>query len=77
MSETVQKLIQVAATRFEKSVDQIKPEDDFFEKLGINSMQALSLLSELETQFDIEIPDYELQDVKTFSALAEVIDRRR
>lgn len=77
MSITVQKLIQVAAKRFKVEPSTLGPDDDFFQKLEINSLQALSLLSELESTFQVEIPDYELQDVKTFSALAQVIDRRR
>jgi acyl carrier protein len=40
-------------------------------------MAALSLLSELEAEFRIEIPDYELQGVKTFAELARVIEVRR
>jgi len=77
MNDTVQKLIELAAKRFKVESRSLKPKDDLFEKLGINSFQALSLLSDLEKQFDVEIPDYELQDVRTFRALAELIDRRR
>jgi acyl carrier protein len=40
-------------------------------------VQALELLSEIEMEFDVEVPDYELQGVKTFVALAQVIDDRR
>ena len=47
-----------------------------FESLGVDSMQVLELLSELEQEFDVEIPDYELRAVKTFADLARVIDRR-
>jgi acyl carrier protein len=47
-----------------------------FESLGIDSVQVLELLSELELEFDIEIPDYELRNVKTFAELGRVIDRR-
>jgi len=36
----------------------------------------MDLLTELEESFGVEIPDYELQDVKTFRGLAEVIGRR-
>jgi hypothetical protein len=42
-----------------------------FERLGIDSFQAVELISDLEDEFDVELPDYELQGVKTFSALAE------
>ena len=36
----------------------------------------MDLLTELEESFDVEIPDYALQGVTTFGALAEVIGRR-
>jgi acyl carrier protein len=39
-------------------------------------VQLLELLSELEGQWGIEIPDYELRGVKTFDDLAGVIQRR-
>ena len=51
--------------------------DDFFDKLAIDSVQALQLLSDLEMKFDVEIPDYELQGVVTFQGLANLIDVRR
>jgi acyl carrier protein len=77
MSETTTKLIELAAKRFKASPAGLKPDDDFFQKLSINSFQALALLSDVERTFDVEIPDYELQGIVTFKALAEVIDRRR
>ena len=73
---TVSKLMELAGKRFNVSASTLKPEDDFFEKLGINSLQALNLLSDLEQAFDVEIPDYELQGVKTFSSLATLIEKR-
>jgi acyl carrier protein len=77
MSETVERLIALAGKKFKVDVSGIKPGDDFFSALGIDSVQALELLSELEIEFDVEVPDYELQDVKTFAGLGEVIDTRR
>lgn len=77
MSDTLDRLILLAAKRFKADATALRPDHDLFEKLGINSIQALELLSELEDEFDVEIPDYELQGVKTFTALAACIDRRR
>ena len=74
---TVDILIRLAADRFGVDAADLVPEDDFFDKLGIDSIQALDLLSDLEDEFDVEIPDYELQDTKTFAALAAVIEKRR
>lgn len=74
--ETVQRLIALAARRFHVEKSTLAPDADVFESLGVDSMQVLELLSELELEFDIEIPDYELRGVKTFAELARVIDQR-
>jgi acyl carrier protein len=74
---TVQTLIALAAKRFKVDVARLSPEADVFDSLGIDSIQVLELLSEIEREFDVEIPDYELRDVKSFAQLAAVIDRRR
>lgn len=76
-TQTLDKLVELASARFNKDLSTLHPDDDLFERLGINSFQALELLSDLEEAFSIEIPDYELQGVSTFAALAEVIERRR
>jgi len=70
------RLLSLAAKRFERDASELSPDDDFFEKLGIDSYQAMELMSDVEEAFDVEIPDYELQGVKTFTGLAEVIERR-
>lgn len=77
MSDTVKQLIVLAGKKFQVDPGGLAPEQDFFDALEIDSVQALELLSEVELAFDVEIPDYELQGVKTFSALAQVIDDRR
>ncbi|MCB0308688.1 MAG: acyl carrier protein [Bdellovibrionales bacterium] len=74
--DVLAKLIDVASQHFKVDRTTLTPETDFFKELGINSFQALSLLSEIEKKFSIEIPDYELQGVNTFNQLAEVISSR-
>ena len=51
-------------------------EQDLFDALGIDSVQALELLSELERSFGVELPDYELAEVRSFADLAERIGDR-
>jgi len=70
------RLCELAAARFGKDTQDMTPEHDFFEVLGIDSYQAMELLTEVEDEFDVEVPDYELQGVRTFGALASVIERR-
>ncbi len=75
--DTLQTLIDLAAKRHNVPANEIRGEDDLFERLGIDSFQAVELMSELELAFDVELPDYELQDIRTFVALAQAIDKRR
>jgi acyl carrier protein len=77
MSDVLQKLFELASKKFNANLQSLQAQDDLFEKLQINSMQALSLLTDLEQEFKIEIPDYELQDVRTFEQLATLISSRR
>jgi acyl carrier protein len=76
MTDTTKRLITLAAKRFNVNASTLQPTDDFFEKLKIDSVAALNLLSDVEAEFKVEIPDYELQDVKTFEQLAKVIQTR-
>lgn len=70
------RLIQLASRRFERDLSHMGADADFFEALDIDSYQAMELLTEIEETFDVEVPDWEVQDVRTFGALAEVIGRR-
>lgn len=70
------KLIALASRRFGRDLSAMSPDDDFFQALEIDSYQAMELLTELEETFDVEVPDYEVQDVRTFRGLAEVVERR-
>ena len=67
------RLVTLAESKYGK---KIAVDDDFFAALGIDSMQALELLSEIERTFDVEIPDWELAGVSTIAGLAEVVKRR-
>jgi acyl carrier protein len=76
LQETTDEVLRLAAAQFRVPREQLHAEDDFFNKLGINSLQALDLLTRLEQHFRIELPDYELAGVSDFGTLAERIQSR-
>ena len=76
MTDIETRLIGLAAKRFDKDASVLTASDDFFEKLGIDSYQAMDMLTELEDAFDVEIPDYELNGINTFGGRATLIGRR-
>jgi len=69
-------VLNLAASHFKVAREKLAPDDDFFKTLGIDSLQALDLLTRLENHFHIELPDYELQGVSDFRTLAERIQAR-
>ena len=76
LQDTTDQILELAAVHFKVPRAQLSADDDFFKKLGINSLQALDLLTRLEQHFHIELPDYELQGVSDFRTLAERIQSR-
>jgi acyl carrier protein len=75
-ANTLDEVLDLASQHFKVPREQLSADDDFFKKLGINSLQALDLLTRLEHHFRIELPDYELQGVSDFRTLAERIQSR-
>jgi acyl carrier protein len=74
--KTLDEVMALAATHFKVPREKLAPDDDFFKTLGIDSLQALDLLTKLENHFRVELPDYELQGVSDFRTLAERIQSR-
>jgi acyl carrier protein len=74
--QTLDEILNLAATHFKVPRAKLTPDDDFFKSLGIDSLQALDLLTRLEQHFKIELPDYELQGVSDFRTLAARIQSR-
>jgi acyl carrier protein len=73
---TLNEILSLAAAHFKVPREKLRPDDDFFKTLNINSLQALDLLTKLENHFHIELPDYELQGVSDFRTLAQKIQMR-
>jgi acyl carrier protein len=74
--QTLDEILNLAAAHFKVPRAKLSPDEDFFKALGIDSLQALDLLTRLENHFHVELPDYELQGVSDFRALAGKIRAR-
>ncbi len=74
--QIIDEILTLASSHFKVDRAELTPDDDFFKKLGIDSLQALGLLTRLENHFSVELPDYEVQGVSDFRTLAERIESR-
>lgn len=76
LQNTTDEVLRLASEHFKVPREKLNPDDDFFKTLGLNSLQALDLLTRIEQHFKIELPDYELQGVSDFRTLAGRIQSR-
>jgi acyl carrier protein len=74
--QTLDEILGLAAAHFKVPREKLSADEDFFKTLGIDSLQALDLLTKLENHFRVELPDYELQGVSDFRTLAGKIRAR-
>jgi acyl carrier protein len=76
LASVTDRLLALARARFGLAVDRLRPEDDLFKALGVDSVQALDLLSAVELELGVELPDYELAEVRSFEDLAKKLHER-
>lgn len=71
MAESVQdRVLRVIATTQRKPLAEVTP-DSTFEELGIDSLDRLNILFDLEGEFDITIND---EEAKQVTSLRQMID---
>jgi acyl carrier protein len=58
-------LKEVLVGRLKVEPESIKPEADLFEDLGLDSIDLMTAVMAIEEQFGIEVPDSDLENVKT------------
>lgn len=58
------------------SIDLIKPEMELKDNLGIDSLDVIELISELEEEFDCSIPDEDYEYARTVNDIFKIISNR-
>ena len=70
-----EKLVEVICNYVEVEPENVTPESRFMEDLGFTSFDFMSMLGDLEDEFDIEIDQQEAADIRTVGAAAEYMKR--
>ncbi|MDD2979922.1 MAG: acyl carrier protein [Hespellia sp.] len=60
-----ERLIEIIGNYVEIEPGNIKPESRFMEDLGFTSFDFMSMLGELEDEWDVEIDQQEAADIRT------------
>ena len=70
----LEKLANYAARSLDLDIDEIRP-DSTFESLGIDSLDVVEMIMDLESELGIEL-ELEGQKIATFQELADFIDSK-
>ena len=70
----LEKVKAILAEQFDVEEDKITADTDLQEDLGADSLDVVDLLMSIEDVFDVEVPDEEIENIKTVGALVSYIE---
>ena len=70
-----EKVRDIISYQLDVDADVITPETDIAEDLGADSLDVVELLTSLEDEFSIVIPQDAVQEIKTVGDLADYLDK--
>ena len=70
----LEKVKAILAEQFDVEEDKITADTDLQEDLGADSLDVVDLLMSIEDEFVVEVPDEEIENIKTVGALVSYIE---
>lgn len=70
----LEKVKMILSNQFDVEEDSITPETNIADDLGADSLDVVDMLMSLEDEFDVEIPDEEIERIRTVGELVAYIE---
>ena len=70
-----EKLADIIVNYVEVNKEDIRPESRFMEELGFTSFDFMSMLGEIEDEFDVEIVQEEAADIRTVQEAVDYLTK--
>ncbi len=71
-----EKLKSILVNQLDLEEDVVTPDALIVEELGADSLDIVDLIMSLEEEFDVEIPDDQIENIKTVGDVAKYIEDR-
>lgn len=71
----LEKIQAMLAEELSVPVEKVTPDAKIVDDLGANSLDVVELLSQLEEEFDIMIPDDDIEKLVTVADVAEALEK--
>ena len=73
---TLDKVKKILVEQLDVEESAIAPESSIIDDLGADSLDIVDMVMNLEEEFDIEIPDEEIESMKTVSDIVKFIEAK-
>ncbi len=70
----LEKLVDLLAAQLDADRDSITEETDILDDLGADSLDVVDLVMTLEDEFDMEIPDEDVEGIRTVGELVKYLE---
>lgn len=70
-----EQLVNIICNYVEVARENIRPESRFMEDLGFTSFDFMSMLGELEDEFDVEIDQQEAANIRTVQEAVDYLEK--
>ncbi len=72
-----EKVKAILSEQFDVEEDKITPETSIINDLGADSLDVVDLLMSIEDEFEVEVPDEEIENIKTVDDLVKYIENHQ
>ena len=72
-----ERIKEMLADQLDSDIDAMSMESDIANDLGADSLDVVELLMAIEDEFDVEIPDEEIENIKTIGDLVRYIENNK
>ncbi len=75
--DIAEKVKEIVSQQLDVDIAQIKPESQFIDDLGADSLAIVELVLAFEEQFEIDIPDEDTEKIRTVGDAISYITTRK
>ena len=70
-----EKLVEIICNYVEVAPENVHPESRFWEHLGFTSFDFMSMLGEIEDEFDVEVEQEEAANIRTVQEAVDYLEK--
>ena len=71
---TIDKVKEILADTLGVSEDELSADTNIATDLGADSLDVVEILMAIQDEFDVEVPDSEIENIRTIGELVEYIE---